>query len=46
MPLILVAKYEGKYEGELTIWIENALRSETIQLEIDVLPHPAPWLGR
>ncbi|NDJ86764.1 MAG: hypothetical protein GYB66_12830 [Chloroflexi bacterium] len=42
----MVASKPGQYQGDITIWYENQLRSDAFALNLSVSPHPMPWLGR
>lgn len=44
--LRMVATQPGDFQGELTLWFNDHIRSDTISLHITAVPHPAPWLGQ
>ena len=43
--LRMIATQPGDFQGELTLWFNNHIRSDTIPLHITAVSHPAPWLG-
>lgn len=43
--LRMVASQPGDFEGELTLWFNDHIRTDTIPLAITAVSHPAPWLG-
>jgi hypothetical protein len=40
-----VAAEPGNYRGEVTIWYNNKLQSDSVVLTITAVPNPLPWLG-
>jgi hypothetical protein len=43
--LRMLASQPGRFEGELTLWYNDHIRSDTIPLAITAVSHPVPWLG-
>lgn len=46
LPVTIVATQTGTFEGELTVWMENVLRSDYLTLHLNIVAHPAPWLAK
>lgn len=44
--LTLVASQSGRYDTEIVLWLNNQLQGVFVSVEIEVLPHPTPWLGQ